>query len=123
MKQNFTSKSSKAFRTIANKEHKGFNAAVRSVLNVWERENADAELVESIKAAKADGLTAENFTAAFIVEHLDGSNYCKGGIIGVTKKGEFTAKSSWTAGQVIDYVRRANRVRLIAESKANKENK
>lgn len=120
-KINFSTKNAKAFRTLANEEHKGFNSAVKATLAVWERGTNDKELNASIESAKADGITANDFTAEYIIKYLNGSNYCQNGVIGATKKGVFEAKSRWTAGQVVDYVRRANRARILAENKAEKE--
>ena len=120
-KVNFSTKNAKVFRMSANVEFKGFNSAVKAVLVVWERGTNDKELNASIESAKADGITANDFSAAYIIEHLNWSNFCKDGVIGVTSKGEFKAKASWTAGQVVDYVRRANRARILAENKAEKD--
>lgn len=123
MKQNFTSKTSKVFRTSANDEHKGFNSCVRDVLNVWNRGKKSAELAESIEAARADGVNESDFSAAYIIKHLEGTNFVRNGVIGQTKKGEFTPKSTWTAGQVIDYVRRASRAHIMAQNKNEKNEK
>lgn len=120
---NFSTKNAKALRVNANVEGKGMNHAIKAIKAVWERDTNDTELKASIEAAKNDGLTLNDFTADFIKAHLEGTNFCKDGVIGVTTKGEFKAKSTWTAGQVVDYVRRANRARILAENKAEKENK
>ena len=120
----FTSKSSKGFRTISNNVHKGFNACVRDVLQVWDKKNLNDDekaVVDALRTAcKEDGVNRSDFTAEYIIKHLDGTNYCKDGVLGVTKKGEFTPKVSWTPGQVIDYVRRASRAHFLALAKENK---
>ena len=118
---NFSTKNAKSFRTNANAEGKGMNHAIKAVKAVWDKESKDKELQASIDSAKADGLILEDFSADYIKTHLNGTNFCKDGVIGTTSKGEFKAKTTWTPGQVIDYVRRANRARIIAENKAEKE--
>lgn len=118
MKTNFTAKNAKVLRTIANTEHKGMNAAIRSLKSVWESDRTD--LTDSIKAAKDDGLTIDDFSAQFIIDNLTGTKWVNEGVILQNKKGEMVAKSTWTPGQIVDYVRRANAARL---SKENKENK
>lgn len=122
-KVNFNTKNAKAFRNTANQEFKGMNHAIKAVLAVWEKGTNDAELTASIETAKADGITANDFSAEFIIKYLNGTNDCKDGVIGSTHKGEFKARTAWNAGQVIDYVRKANRARIIAENKAAKANK
>ena len=44
---NFTAKTAKALRTIANTEHKGLNAAIRTLKGVWTSNNTD--LTEALK--------------------------------------------------------------------------
>lgn len=122
-KINFSTKSAKAFRNTANQEFKGMNHAIKAVLAVWERGTNDAELAASINAAKADGIGTNDFSAEFIVKHLNGTNDCQDGVIGKTVKGVFKAKTQWNAGQVIDYVLKANRARIVAENKAAKDSK
>lgn len=117
MKTQFTAKASKAMRTSANKDQKGMNQAIKSIQNTWNGKDKADELAESIKAAKADGLKISDFSASFIIEHLTGTKWVNGKAIMETKKGQLVAKTTWTAGQVIDYVRRANAARL---NKANK---
>lgn len=123
MKTNFTAKSAKSFRTNVRNESKGMNHALKAVVEVWNRKTNDQELNASIQAAKDDGLTVDNFSAQFIIDNLNGSRWCKDGVIGSTNKaGEFTAKSAWTSTQVVDYVRRANKARLeAAAAKSEKE--
>jgi hypothetical protein len=120
---NFSTANAKAFRTSANLEGKGMNHAIKAVKAVWDKPEKDPELASSIKSAKDDGLVIEDFSSAFIIKHLDGTNYCKDKVIGTTSKGEFKPKTTWTAGQVVDYVRRANRARILNASKAEKESK
>ena len=122
-KINFNAKNAKALRITANTEFKGMNHAIKAVKSVWTNGTKDAELAESIKAAKADGLTINDFSAEFIIKHLDGTNFCKDGVIGSTSKGVFKARSQWNAGQVVDYVRRANRMKIVSANKAEKESK
>ena len=117
---NFTAKTAKGFRSIANKEHKGMNAAIRTLKIVWDKQTSDEELNNSINAAKNDGLTIESFSAAFVVENLTGTKWVADGVIMTNKKGQMVPKSTWTPGAVIDYVRRANKARI---EKAEKENK
>ena len=93
------------------------NAAIKSVLAVWNGKEKDDELTASIKAAKADGLTAKDFSAQFIIENLTGTKWVNDNVILMNKKGTMVAKESWTAGAVVDYVRMANRARLSKESK------
>ena len=110
IKTNFTAKVAKNFRTIANKEHKGMNAAIRTLKSVWESNNTD--LNEAIEAAKNDGLAIDDFSAEYIIKHLTGTKWVNDGAILTNKKGEMVAKTTWTPGQVVDYVRRANNERL-----------
>lgn len=119
-KMNFTAKTAKGFRSIANQEHKGMNAAIRTLKIVWDKQTSDDELNNSINAAKNDGLTIESFSAAFVVENLTGTKWVADGVIMTNKKGQMVPKSTWTPGAVIDYVRRANKARA---EKAEKENK
>lgn len=117
MKTNFTAKTAKVIRNKANEEHKGFNACVRTIKSVWKNEAKDAELATAIKLAKADGIGVDQFTPEFIRENLAGTKWVDGASIMVNKKGQMVTKTTWTAGQLIDYVRRANKARL---EKANK---
>ena len=119
MKTNFTAKTAKSLRFNANQEHKGMNAAIRSLRTVWERKTNDEELNNSINAAKNDGLTIDDFSAAFVVENLTGTKWVNDGVIMTNKKGQMVPKSSWTAGAVVDYVRRANKAKLEKANTAN----
>jgi len=96
------------------------NSAIKAVKSVWENDANDAELTASINAAKADGLTIEDFSAKFIIDNLTGTKWVSDGIILTNKKGQMVAKATWTAGAVVDYVRRANKARLEKENKENK---
>lgn len=115
MKTNFTAKTAKGLRAIANNEHKGMNAAYRTLKSVWESNNTD--LTDAIEAAKNDGLTIDDFTAYYIKTNLAGTKWVEGEAIMTNKKGKMVAKTTWTPGALVDYVRRANAARL---SKANK---
>lgn len=110
IKTNFTAKTAKSFRTIANQEHKGMNAAIRTLKSVWESNNTD--LNEAIEAAKNDGLTIDDFSAEYIIKNLTGTKWVSEGAILTNKKGQMVGKTTWTPGQVVDYVRRANSERL-----------
>lgn len=119
-KTNFTAKVAKNFRTIANKEHKGMNAAIRTLKSVWESNNTD--LNEAIEAAKNDGLTIDDFSAEYILKNLAGTKWVSedGKTILKNKKGEMVNKDTWTPGQVVDYVRRANAEKIRKENKESK---
>ena len=119
MKTNFSAKTAKALRVNANNEGKGMNHCIKAVLTAWANGTKDEALAESIKAAKADGIKRESFSAAFIIENLTGTKWVNGQTILTNKKGEMVAKTAWTPGAVVDYVRRANKARLEAEKAAN----
>ena len=119
MKTNFTAKTAKSLRTIANNEHKGMNAAIRTIKQVWESNNTD--LTAAINAAKADGLTIENFSAEYVITNLTGTKWVNEGVIMTNKKGQMVAKSTWTPGSVVDYVRRANAARLAKVNEIKKD--
>ena len=128
-KKNFTANNSKNFRNIANREHKGFNSCLRDVLNVWDKKNLNAEesaIVDELrKAVKKDGVRREDFSANYIITHLNGTNWVKDGVIGFMGKDEngekvFKPRTSWTAGQVIDYVRRASAAHFAELNKSEK---
>ena len=110
VKTNFTAKTAKNFRTIANNEHKGMNAAIRTIKQVWNDRATD--LAEAIEAAQNDGLTIDDFSSEYIIKHLTGTKWVNEGVILTNKKGQMVAKTTWTPGQVVDYVRRANSERL-----------
>lgn len=112
IKTNFTAKTANNLRKVANNEHKGMNAAIRTLKSVWESNNTD--LNEAIEAAKNDGLTIDDFSSEYIIKHLTGTKWVSedGKTILMNKKSQMVAKSTWTPGQVVDYVRRANAERL-----------
>lgn len=135
MKTNYTTKAVKSFRAISNKTAKGMNYCKKVVLSVWDNTNNGlglsaaelAELKAMKEAAKADGLSRKDFenAAEYIKAWLEGTNYCQGGVIGSLRKGEggekvFAAKIVWTPAQLIDYVRRANRARLVSAATTGK---
>lgn len=109
-KTNFTAKTANVLRKVANNEHKGMNAAIRTIKQVWNDRATD--LNEAIEAAKNDGLTIDDFSSEYIIKHLTGTKWVNEGVIMVNKKGQMVAKSTWTPGAVVDYVRRANNERL-----------
>ena len=110
IKTNFTAKTANNLRQVANNEHKGMNAAIRTLKQVWSDRATD--LNESIEAAKNDGLTIDDFSSEYIIKNLTGTKWVSEGVIMTNKKGQMVAKSTWTPGQVVDYVRRANNERL-----------
>lgn len=115
-KANFTAKTAKNFRTIANEEHKGMNAAIRSLKQVWNDRATD--LSEVIEACKNDGLTIDDFSADYILTNLAGTKWVEGRVIMTNKKGQMVPKATWTPGAVVDYVRRANAEKIRKENKA-----
>ena len=110
IKTNFTAKTANNLRKVANNEHKGMNAAIRTLKSVWESNNTD--LNEAIEACKNDGLTIDDFSAEYIIKNLTGTKWVSEGAILMNKKGQMVAKTTWTPGQVVDYVRRANAERI-----------
>lgn len=122
-KATFTAKTAKSLRINSSNEGKGMNHAIKAVKSVWDRDSKDAELQASIDAAKADGLTVDDFSAAYILENLAGTKWVNGTAILMNKKGAMVPKSTWTPGQVIDYVRRANAEKIRKENKSEKASK
>ena len=122
-KVNFTAKTAKPLRMNANNEGKGMNHCIKAVLAAWDKTDKGDDLAESIKAAKADGLKKTDFSAAFIIENLTGTKWVNGQAIQMNKKGEMVAKTAWTPGAVVDYVRRANKARLDKAAAAEKQSK
>ena len=112
IKTNFTAKTANNLRQVANNEHKGMNAAIRTLKQVWSDRATD--LNEAIEAAKNDGLTIDDFSSEYILKNLAGTKWVSedGKTILKNEKGKMVAKSTWTPGQVVDYVRRANNERL-----------
>lgn len=122
-KVNFTAKTAKALRTQANNEGKGMNHCIKAVLAAWDAKEKGDELTASIKAAKADGVKRADISAAFIIENLTGTKWVDGQTILMNKKGEMTAKTAWTPGAVVDYVRRANTEKIRRTNKTEKQSK
>lgn len=107
-KINFTSASVKDFRAFVNAEHKNLSNCLRTIRDNW----TNSELQ---KVARKDGLRKEDLNPAYMVQWLDGGNYCQGGKLGrfvvvdkETKTKEFKVWESWTPGRALDYLRRAS---------------
>lgn len=107
-KINFTSAAAKDFKKFVNLEHKNLSNCLRTIRENW----TGSELQ---KIARRDGLRKEDLNPAYMVKWLDGSNYCKDGVLGrmvvidkETKEKEFRAWETWTPGRVLDYLRRAS---------------
>lgn len=107
-KINFTSKAIKDFRAIVNKEHKSMSSCIRTIKENWT--NSEIQ-----KIAKKDGLTIKDFNPAYLVQWLEGTNFCVDGVLGHyvpiekgSKEKTFVAWETWTPGRVLDYVRRAS---------------
>lgn len=102
----FTSKSVKDFKKFINQEHKSLSACMRTLKDNWG--SSDLQ-----KVARKDGLNFKDITPAYLVQWLDGSNYCQNGALGRMVKTddgtkEFRAWETWTPGRVLDYLRRAS---------------
>lgn len=104
----FTSASVKDFKAFINLEHKSLSSCMRTLKENWTRSALQ-------KVAKKDGLNYKDINPAYLVQWLDGSNYCKDGVLGrmvivdkETKAKEFKARETWTPGRVLDYLRRAS---------------
>lgn len=107
-KINFTSKSVKDFKKFVNLEHKSLSSCLRTIKENWTNS-------EMQKVARKDGLKFKDLNPSYLVEWLNGSNYCQNGVLGrmvtidkETKEREFRAWETWTPGRVVDYFRRAN---------------
>lgn len=113
-KINFTSKSVKDFKKFVNLEHKSLSSCLRTIKENWTNS-------EMQKVARKDGLKFKDLNPSYLVEWLNGSNYCQKGVLGrmvTIEKGdkakgiapmrEFRAWETWTPGRVVDYFRRAN---------------
>lgn len=80
---------------------------------------------------EADGLRIEHIDADWMLDRLQGTKFVNGRVFGrTTKAGEFKARTTWTPGAVLDYLRRATRVEwqtiratLKEQTKAEKANK
>ena len=110
----FTSASVKDFKAFINLEHKSLSSCLRTLKENWGKSDLQ-------KVARKDGLRFADLTPAYMVQWLEGSNYCKDGKLGrfvVIEKGdkaqgipakkEFREWETWTPGRVLDYVRRAS---------------
>jgi hypothetical protein len=110
----FTSASVKDFKAFINLEHKSLSSCMRTLKENWSRSALQ-------KVARKDGLNFKDINPAYLVEWLDGSNYCQNKVLGrmvVVEKGdkakgiapvkEFRAWDTWTPGRVLDYLRRAS---------------
>lgn len=106
-KINFTSTAIKDFRAIVNKEHKSMSSCIRTIKENWT--NSEIQ-----KIAKKDGFGIKDMTPAYFVQWLEGTNFCKDGVLGrivtdkETKEKIFVAWETWTPGRVLDYARRAS---------------
>lgn len=103
----FTSASVKDFKKFINQEHKSLSSCLRTLKENW----AKSELQ---KVARKDGLGFKDLNPAYMVQWLEGSNYCQQGVLGrmvknaETGEKEFRAWDTWTPGRVLDYLRRAS---------------
>lgn len=104
----FTTASVKDFKVFVNLEHKSLSSCFRTIRENWS--NSDLQ-----KVARKDGLRKEDLNPAYLIKWLEGTNYCKDGILGrmalinkETKEKEFRAWETWTPGRVLDYLRRAS---------------
>lgn len=113
-KMQFTAKNLNAIRKEFNTEFRGFNHCVEFVRQRWAALDA---------IGKVDGLLESHLELSWIVERLNGTNDCKDGVLGRTTKGEFKARTTWTPGIVIDYLRKATRVEWLKIQKTLKEQK
>jgi len=104
----FTSASAKDFKAFINAEHKSLSSCMRTLRENWGKS-------ELQKVARKDGLTFKDVTPAYLVQWLDGSNYCQKGELGHmvpvekgSKEKKFVKWETWTPGRVLDYLRRAS---------------
>ena len=107
-KINFTTKSAKDFKSVANKEHKNLGSCLRTVRDLWG--GSDLQ-----KIARKDGLCKNDLNPAYMVQWLEGTNYCQNGELGRlvpnekgSKEKHFEKWETWTPGRVVDYLRRAS---------------
>lgn len=103
----FTSASVKDFKAFINLEHKSLSSCLRTLKENWGKSDLQ-------RVARKDGLRFADLTPAYMVQWLEGSNYCKEGKLGrmvknaETGEKEFKEWETWTPGRVLDYVRRAS---------------
>lgn len=107
-KVNFTSASVKDFKKFINTEHKSLSNCLRTIRDNWTGSELQA-------VAKRDGLRKEDLNPAYMVEWLNGSNYCQSGELGHmvpvekgSKEKKFVKWETWTPGRALDYLRRAS---------------
>ena len=74
-KINFTTKVAKEFKAIANKEHKSISSCLRTIRDLWMSNDLQ-------KIAKKDGLNKSDLNIDYMKKWLEGTNYCKDGILG-----------------------------------------
>ena len=103
-KLNFTASAVKDFKSLCNLEHKSLSSCFKTITLNWSK---------FAKIADKDGLRKGDLNPAYMIQWLDGTNYCKDGILGritTSDTGEkvFKAYETWTPGRVLDYVRRAS---------------
>ena len=113
-KMNFTAKNLAQVRKEMNNEFRGMKHCIEFVRERW-------ALLDAI--GSVDGLLESHLDIAWIIERLNGTNDCKDGVLGRTTKGEFKARTTWTPGIVIDYLRKATAVEWKRINKTVKEQK
>lgn len=111
-KMSFTQKNLAELTRRMNMEHKGFNACVKTINLFWK---------ELSDIGKVDGLRKEHLNSAWIIERLNGGNFCQDGVLGQTVKGEFKPRATWTPKIVVAYLQRATAVEWRAIQKSVKE--
>lgn len=115
---NFTAKNLNELRKVMNAEYRGFNHCIKVLNGYWK---------ELAAIGKVDGLRKEHLTAAWMIERLNGTNFCKDGVFGRTTKAteekpaEFKPRTTWTPGAVLDYLRRAEAIEWKAIQQAVKD--
>lgn len=108
-KMTFTAKNANELRKELNAEFRGFNHCVKFLSERWDKL---AEIGE------VDGLKLEHLSSEWLISVLNGTKDCKDGVLGRTTKGEFKARTMWTPGAVLDYLRKATRINWVrAQSK------
>ena len=86
----FTSASVKDFKAFINAEHKSLSSCMRTLRENWGKS-------ELQKVARKDGLTFKDVTPAYLVQWLDGSNYCQNGVLGRMVKNAETGEKEFRA--------------------------
>lgn len=114
-KSTFTAKNLNEIRKAFNAEFRGFNHCKKFVVEHWD---ALRELGET------NNCLPEHCEASWMQERLNGSKHVQNNVFGRTKKdGTFVARTMWTPGAVLDYLRRAEAVEWAKINKAVKEAK